>query len=135
MVEKVTEDTAGGYPVEHPASLLPQPVVGAGTLALALLALVATWQHSLPAGFGVLSTSLAFAAPLGAALVLAYRYPIQVGHQTKVALVTVVHYLLAILVVPPLAATMAGLGALAGELSQQDARRHAPVPGKPCRRD
>ncbi len=100
------------------ARMLPQPLVAAGTLILALLALLAAWGPVvLGAGqgqdIGVAAALLALA--LAGAVVVAYQYPIHVRHQTKVALVTIVYYLLAVLVPPPLAALAAGLAALTGE--------------------
>ena len=69
----------------------------------------------LPLSAGLLAILLA------GAVVAAYHYPIHVRHQTKVALVSVVYYLLAVLVPPPLAALAAGLGALGGEVSRRRA--------------
>ena len=90
---------------------------------------------------------------LGAAVVLAYRYPVHVGHQLKVALVTIVYYLLAVLVPPPLAATARWLaswpiGGAAGPIPVTSPRKwagaltvlpgallaHLPVGGPACRR-
>src|SRR5437764_8687112 len=90
--------------------LTPQPVVGAGTLLLALLALAASWSAGALTSPGQSTPVVALLAlALAAAVLVAYRYPIHVRHQTKVALVTVVYYLLAVLVPPPLAALTAGI--------------------------
>jgi HD-GYP domain-containing protein (c-di-GMP phosphodiesterase class II) len=62
---------------------------------------------------------MALALVLVAAVVAAYHYPIHVRHQTKVALVTVVYYLLAILVPPALATLAAGLAAFCGEVTRR----------------
>jgi len=99
------------------AHLTPQPVVGVGTVVLALLALGASWPEDILASPGQRTPEVALVAlALAAAVLLAYRYPIHVRHQTKVALVTVAYYLLAVLVPPPLAALTAGAAACAGEV-------------------
>ncbi len=99
------------------AQALPQPVVGLGTMALALAALAAAWRQTPTAGIALIPAALALA--LAGTVVVAYHYPIHVGHQTKVFLFTVAYYLLAVLVPPPLAALAAGLGALCGEVSRR----------------
>src|SRR5437868_8168553 len=63
-----------------------------------------------------------FALGLVAAIVVAYRFPIQIRRKTKVYMSSVPFYLLAVLVPPPLAATAAGVGALLGELSVRSQR-------------
>ncbi len=99
------------------AHLTPQPVVGVGTVVLALLALGASWPEDILASQGQRTPEVVLVAlALAAAVLLAYRYPIHVRHQTKVALVTVAYYLLAVLVPPPLAALTAGAAACAGEV-------------------
>jgi len=103
------------------ARLWPQPGVGFITAALAVVALLASAQTTLQSGVDVttLTPSLFLALALIGAVVLAYQYPVHVRHQTKICLVTVVYYLLAVLVSPPFAAAASGLGALAGELSRR----------------
>jgi len=99
--------------------LLPQPAVAVATALLAVVALAAAWRAggaSLPVEAW---PTAVLALSLSGAVVAAYRYPIHVRHQTKVLLVTVAYYLLAVLVPTPLAALAAGLGALGGELSQR----------------
>lgn len=94
--------------------LCPQPALGGATAALALGALVAAWRgltHGIGGPEGVLAVLL---------LVLisaAFQWPLHIQRQTKVYMTSVPYYLLAVLVAPPLAATVAGLGALVGELS------------------
>ncbi len=99
-------------------ALRPQPLVGVGTVVLALLALAASWPEDVLALRGQRTPPevALLAVALAAAILAAYRYPIHVRHQTKVALVTVAYYLLAVLVPPPLAALTAGLAACAGEV-------------------
>jgi len=103
--------------------LWPQPGVGLVTAAVAALALWATATGRggwLPGpGRGLPLPALCLALGLASAVVVAYQYPIHVRHQTKVSLATVVYYLLAVLVPPPLATAATGLGALAGELSRR----------------
>jgi len=96
----------------------PQPIVGVLTLLLALLSLAGAWAHALQGGPPVSVGALTLVLVAVGAIVVAYRYPIHVRHQTKVLLVTLVYYLLAVLVPAPLAALAAGLGALAGEVSR-----------------
>jgi HD-GYP domain-containing protein (c-di-GMP phosphodiesterase class II) len=91
--------------------------VGVVTAALAVAAMLAAWGHT-PSTSALLPR--AWLAPaLAGTVVLAYRFPIHAGHKTKINLCTVVYYLLAVLVPPPLAAVSAGLGSLAGEVSQR----------------
>jgi putative nucleotidyltransferase with HDIG domain len=98
--------------------MLPQPAVAVALAGGGALSIVATWVWP-----GVAPppppSAWALAILFAGAIVVAYRYPVQVRQQTKVAMVTVVYYLLAILVSPPLAALGAGLGALAGEVSRR----------------
>jgi len=98
------------------ARMLPQPLVAAGTVILAVLALLAAWRPIvIGSGQGIDAATLLLALALAGAVVVAYQYPIHVRHQTKVALVTIAYYLLAVLAPPPLAALAAGLAALTGE--------------------
>src|SRR5919202_1784267 len=103
--------------------LLPQPLVGAGTVALALVALAAAWITA-PMRIGgpetVRVTLLALF--LMGALVVAYRFPIPIRRQQKIYMTRVPVYLLAVVVPPPLAATAAGVGTLLGELSMRTRR-------------
>ncbi len=97
--------------------MLPQPAVATALAGGGALSIAAAW-----AGAGApLPPPSAWALTflLAAAVVVAYRYPVQVRQQTKVAMVTVVYYLLAVLIPPPLAALGAGLGALSGEISRR----------------
>jgi putative nucleotidyltransferase with HDIG domain len=103
----------------HVRRMTPQPAVGAALAGGGLLSLGVVWLHPearhLPLSSGLLAVLLA------GAVVAAYYYPIHVRHQTKVVLVTVAYYLLAVLAPPPLAALAAGLGALGGEVSRRRA--------------
>lgn len=54
---------------------------------------------------------------LGMTVVAAYRYPLHIGGHTKLQLATVPYYLMAALLAPPMAASVAGCAALAGELA------------------
>jgi signal transduction histidine kinase len=98
--------------------LLPQPLVGAGTVALALLALAAAWIR-VPMGIGGPQTVPVALLTLGlvVAIVVASRFPIHIRRKTKVYMSSVPFYLLAVLVPSASAATAAGVGALLGELS------------------
>ncbi len=96
----------------------PQPTIGVLTVLLALLSLRGAWAHARHDGMAPVVGALPLALVGLGAVVVAYRYPIHVRHQTKALLVTLVYYLLAVLVPPPLAALAAGLGALAGEAAR-----------------
>jgi len=115
----------GGGRLTRPAAmvrlerLLPQPAVAMATALLAAAALAAAWRAGGAVSQADLWPLAVLALCLSGAVVAAYRYPIHVRHQTKVLLVTVAYYLLAVLVPPPLAALAAGLGALGGEVSQR----------------
>ncbi len=102
----------------HLGGLWPQPLVGSGTLACALLVLVTSWEGQpdrprLVAG----GLSIVLLLALGGAIVGAYHFPLHLGPQRKVHMASVAYYLLAVLVAPPLAATVAGVATLAAELS------------------
>src|SRR5919201_4359687 len=103
--------------------LLPQPLVGAGTVALALLALAVAWIRA-PMRIGGPETVpvVLTALFLMGAIVVANRFPIPIRRQQKIYMTSVPFYLLAVLVPPPLAATAAGVGTLLSELSMR-ARR------------
>jgi hypothetical protein len=77
------------------------------------------WAH--PAARHVPLAAGTLAIVLAGAIVAAYYYPIHLRHQTKVLLISVAYYLLAVLVPPPLAALTAGLGALGGEVFRRRA--------------
>ncbi len=100
------------------ARLWPQPLLSAGTVAVALLALIAAWLSPLAAPTDDLSLATTVAAIiLAAAVVVTYQYPLHLRPRTKVYMASVPYFLLAAVVPPALAATAAGAGALAGELS------------------
>jgi hypothetical protein len=98
---------------------LPQPIVAIATVALGLGFLLAAWARGTFADPGFSYGSVLLAAGLTAAVVVAYRYPVHVQVHTKVLLITVVYYLLAGLVPPPVAGLAAGLGTLGGEMLQR----------------
>src|ERR687883_720117 len=96
--------------------LLPQPLVGAGTAALALVALAVAWitapmRIGGPETVPVILTALF----LMGALVVANRFPIPIRRHSKIYMGSVPLYLLAVLVPLPLAATAAGVGMLVFE--------------------
>ncbi len=100
------------------ARLWPQPLLSAGTVAVALLALIAAWLSPLAAPTDDLSLATTVAAiGLAATVVVTYQYPLHLRPRTKVYMASVPYFLLAAVVPPALAATAAGAGALAGELS------------------
>jgi HD-GYP domain-containing protein (c-di-GMP phosphodiesterase class II) len=88
-------------------------------LALGLLGLAVVWLRDATPASTLSPGSLLLALGLAGAVVLAYRYPVHLRLHTKVVLASVVYYLIAVLVPPPLAVLAAGLAALAGELSQR----------------
>jgi len=97
--------------------------VGAGTVALALVALTVAWIRA-PGGIGGPKTVPVALLALGlvVATVVASRFPIHIRRKTKVYMSSVPFYLLAVLVPSALAATAAGMGALLGELSMRAQR-------------
>jgi hypothetical protein len=107
--------TSGWTPFRR---LWPQPLVGAGTVALALVALAVAWIRA-PGDIGGPATVpvMLLALFLIGALVVANRFPIHIRRKTKVYMTSVPYYQLAVLVPSALAATAAGVGALLGELS------------------
>ncbi len=107
--------------------LSPQPLIGIGLLALALPAvlLLWLWLGGNPVG-RVSLPGLLLSALLGGAVVAAYQFPLHVRPSTKVYMASIPYYLLAALVLPPLAATAAGAAALIGEISVQSQRRTSP---------
>ena len=106
-----------------PHRLLPQPMVGAATLALALFAVLGAWLRLAGGASQGMSVALLLAAvSLGGATLAAYRFPLHMSGHRKVQMATVPYYLLAVLVPPPLAALLAGGGALGGELLVREQR-------------
>jgi len=97
--------------------MTPQPAVGGALAGCGVLSLGVAWTHPEATRFPPSAGALAIL--LAGAVVAAYYYPIHVGHQTKVLLMTVAYYLLAVLVPTPLATLAAGLGALGGEVSRR----------------
>ncbi len=93
----------------HRDRILPQPAVGSALAGCGVLSLGVAWLHPAATHFPLSVGALAIL--LAGAIVAAYYYPIHVGHQTKVLLITVAYYLLAVLA--------AGLGALGGEVSRR----------------
>src|ERR687885_791014 len=92
--------------------LWPQPLVGAGTVALALVALAVAWIRA-PGDIGGPETAPVALLPLGlvVATVVASRFPIHIRRKTKVYMTSVPFYLLAVLVPPAVAGTAARGGA------------------------
>jgi signal transduction histidine kinase len=103
--------------------LWPHPLVGAGTGALALVALAVAWIRA-PGGIGGPETVpvALLTLCLVVATVVASRFPIHIRRKTKVYMSSVPFYLLAVLVPSALAATAAGVGVLLGELSMRAQR-------------
>ncbi len=87
------------------ARLWPQPLLSAGTVAVALLALIAAWLSPLAAPTDDLSLATTVAAIiLAAAVVVTYQYPLHLRPRTKVYMASVPYFLLAAVVPPALAA-------------------------------
>src|SRR2546421_12419602 len=93
--------------------LLPQPLVGAGTVALALVALTVAWIRA-PGGIGGPKTVPGALLALGlvVATAVASRCPIQIRRKTTVYMSSGRFYLLAVLVPSALAGSAAGRAAL-----------------------
>src|SRR5689334_1677505 len=106
----------GGLPQLRLARVVPQPVVAIVTVAIGLSFLLSAWVRDVLPDPGNSSTIMLTVLGLMAAIVVAYRYPIHVQVHTKVLLITVAYYLLAVLATPALAGLTAGLATLGGEL-------------------
>lgn len=104
----------------------PQPLTGLATSGSALPVLAVTWLWLAPPAAALRSATLLLATALALAVVVAYRYPLHLGAHAKVQLGTVPYVLLATLLAPPLAATVAGAAALGGELSVRHRRGSYP---------
>jgi len=105
--------------LRRPIMLSPQPTVSLGTAGMALVSLVLAWFRAPASPSGALLPTIVLATGLIGAVVVSYRYPIHIRHQTKVFLSTIAYYLLAVLVPPIAAAAAAGVGALCGEVSRR----------------
>jgi HD-GYP domain-containing protein (c-di-GMP phosphodiesterase class II) len=91
---------------------------------LAGLALAYSWAGTTLAALRTDSPHIAFVTLfLIGALVIANRYPIHVQSHTKVLIITVPLFLMAVLLPPALAAPAAGLGILIDELKERRQRR------------
>lgn len=104
------------------ATVRPSPrklrAIAAGTNVLAVLALAVSWAAWEPAWNSVdTRTTLVVALSLIAATVAAHRFPIELSRRTKVYISSVPHYLLAVLLAPPIAAVASGGAVLLGDLS------------------
>lgn len=97
-----------------------QPLVGIATSLVATAAVAAAWVKA--PGSAAHAAAGIVALCLGVAVVAAYRFPLHVGHKTKLQVATVAYYLMAVLLPAPLAATTAGVAAAAGELMLQRKR-------------
>lgn len=95
--------------------VVPQPLIGAVTIALALIMVTVGWLASSPASTS--SSSVLVALYLVVTVVLSRQLPIHVRYNTKLYVDSVPLFLIAVLLPPPLAATAAGLGILAAELA------------------
>jgi HD-GYP domain-containing protein (c-di-GMP phosphodiesterase class II) len=102
-----------------------QPQIGIATMSVALAAVLVAWMIAAPAWSGTWQDGgmVALIPCLVGTVILAYRFPVYIRHNTKICVFTVPLYLIAVLLPPPIAATAAGLGILGGEVSVQT--RHA----------
>jgi len=112
------------------ARQMPQPLVAVAICALAALSLgVSYWPYlQRPGGAATLESAplLLCAMALLVCVVLAYKFPIHLRFQLKIYMSSVPLYLMAVLLPPPLAATLAGAGMLTGELMVQAERKNYP---------
>jgi len=103
--------------------LYPQPLIGAGTLALAVLAVVAFWMRGSFTSTATSNPAQALTSLfLVVAVVLAYRFPIHIRRDVKIYMASIPLYLIASLLSPPLAAVTAGLGVLTSQLNIRSQR-------------
>jgi HD-GYP domain-containing protein (c-di-GMP phosphodiesterase class II) len=98
-------------------------MIVSGTLALAVL--IASWTGTPPAEV-VNPQHLFVGLFLILCVIAADLYPIHLRYHTKVAMMSVPLYLMAVLLPPPLAALAAGLGWLIGETLVRRERRNRP---------
>ncbi|HUS16222.1 MAG TPA: HD-GYP domain-containing protein [Chloroflexia bacterium] len=94
----------------------PQPLIAATLMALVCLALGGAWRLEGSSSIQAEQALLTVFLVLG--VIAAYRFPIHVGFRQKVEMTTVPIYLMAVLLPDvALAATAAGIGVLAAELT------------------
>src|SRR5689334_16864344 len=108
---------------DPPKRILSQPGISIVISALALGILGAGWT-ALPitdSYIGGAATSLV-ALLLVAAIILTSQFPIHIRYYQKIDISSLVLYLIAVLLPPPLAATTAGLGVLTAELALRTRR-------------
>ncbi|MDQ2904321.1 MAG: HD-GYP domain-containing protein [Chloroflexota bacterium] len=91
----------------------------AGIVVLAILVQVAGWWYFLAAHLRIGMQDILLAGFLAGAIVVSYRYPINIRLHVKIQMSTVAFYLLAVLLPPPVAASVAGIGILVAEVSVQ----------------
>ena len=99
--------------------LLTQPFVGILTSAVSVGVLAASWS-AVPPALGSETARVqtaALAAVLMVALVLSHQFPIHIRYVTKIYMGSVPLYLMAVLLPPPLAALVAGLGQASSEIA------------------
>jgi HD-GYP domain-containing protein (c-di-GMP phosphodiesterase class II) len=94
-----------------------QPQVAVITLSLALIAAVASYGWDVQS---LVSATSAEKLPLAlvfiAGCLLAYQFPIYIRHNTKICVLSIPLYLMAVLLPPPIAATAAAVAMTSGEL-------------------
>src|SRR5690349_6451680 len=98
-----------------PKTALSQPRAGIATSGCALAVLGMCWAAAADGRPDPVHALIAVA--LITATVLAYQFPIQIHYHHRVEVGSVPIYLMAVVLPVPLAATAAGLGILAAELS------------------
>src|SRR5579871_5957236 len=104
----------------HESRPSPQIVVAAGTLAVAVPVLVLGWLVLVLQKAQLQDPlTLLLAVSLMAALILSYRFPIHIRLSSKIYMGSAALYLMAVLLPPVLAATIAALGTAVGEAAVQ----------------
>lgn len=99
---------------------MPQPIIGIATTVIALATmLVVNWRSPLLILDLRSSSNLIEAMVAILAIMLTDRYPVHISYHAKASLSTIVLYLIAALLSPPLAMLVAGIGKLASELAQR----------------
>lgn len=98
-------------------------VMGPSAMALASAAVTLSWlDPTLAPGRAVGRPAILLSLCLVLATIAAYQFPIHIYPKTKIYMASVPFYLMAVLLPPALAATVAGLGALSGEVSVRSKR-------------
>jgi hypothetical protein len=105
---------------------VPQPLVSVATALNALFCFAMVWLFAPSLASAVNAGMLLLAGCLGLATVFSVFFPIHVSRSTQVSLSTVPIYLIAVLLVPPIAVITGAAGLLASEVAMRKRRKTYP---------